>query len=63
MHSNKSQNYRIRSIRQIEAGENRILIATDVMARRLDFENKSHVINVDIPNKRSKNDEDAPGGS
>jgi len=33
------------------------------MARRLDFENKSHVINVDIPNKRSKNDEDAPGGS
>lgn len=63
IHSNKSQNYRIRSIRQIEAGENRILIVTDVMARRLDFENKSHVINVDIPNKRSKNDEDAPNGS
>src|SRR5690606_29096987 len=33
IHSNKTQNYRIRSIRQFEAGENRILIATDVMAR------------------------------
>ncbi|GGE00068.1 DEAD/DEAH box helicase [Planktosalinus lacus] len=49
IHSNKTQNYRIRSIRQFEAGENRILIATDVMARGLDFENISHVINVDTP--------------
>lgn len=49
IHSNKTQNYRIRSIRQFEAGENRILIATDVMARGLDFEKISHVINVDTP--------------
>lgn len=49
IHSNKTQNYRIRSIRQFEAGENRILVATDVMARGLDFENISHVINVDTP--------------
>lgn len=50
IHSNKTQNYRIRSIRQFEAGENRILVATDVMARGLDFDNISHVINVDTPN-------------
>lgn len=49
IHSNKTQNYRIRSIRQFEAGENRILIATDVMARGLDFEQVSHVFNVDTP--------------
>ncbi|MBM78791.1 MAG: DEAD/DEAH box helicase [Crocinitomicaceae bacterium] len=49
IHSNKSQNYRIRSITQFEEGENRILIATDIMARGLDIENISHVINFDVP--------------
>ncbi len=49
IHSNKTQNYRIRSIKQFEAGENRILVATDVMARGLDFDNISHVFNVDTP--------------
>ena len=50
IHSNKSQNYRIRSIKQFEEGENRILIATDIMARGLDIENITHVINFDTPN-------------
>ncbi|WP_425075748.1 DEAD/DEAH box helicase [Psychroserpens sp. S379A] len=49
IHSNKTQNYRLRSIEQFRAGENRILIATDVMARGLDIENISHVINFDTP--------------
>ena len=49
IHSNKTQNYRIRSIRQFDEGNNRILVATDVMARGLDFENVSHVINFDTP--------------
>lgn len=49
IHSNKTQNYRLRSIRQFEDGENRILIATDVMARGLDIDNISHVINFDTP--------------
>lgn len=49
IHSNKSQNYRIRSIHQFEEGKNRILIATDVMARGLDLEKISHVINFDTP--------------
>lgn len=49
IHSNKTQNYRIRSIRQFNEGENRILVATDVMARGLDLEEISHVINFDTP--------------
>ena len=49
IHSNKTQNYRIRSIKQFDEGNNRILVATDVMARGLDFENVSHVINFDTP--------------
>jgi ATP-dependent RNA helicase RhlE len=49
IHSNKTQNYRIRSIRQFDEGNNRILVATDVMARGLDFDNVSHVINFDTP--------------
>lgn len=49
IHSNKTQNYRLRSIEQFRDGENRILVATDVMARGLDIEGISHVINFDTP--------------
>ena len=49
IHSNKTQNYRLRSIRQFEAGENRILIATDVMARGIDIDSVSQVISLDTP--------------
>lgn len=50
IHSNKSQNYRIRSIEEFNKGKNRILVATDVMARGLDLDKISHVINFDTPN-------------
>ncbi len=49
IHSNKSQNYRIRSVEQFDEGVNRILVATDVMARGLDLEKITHVINFDTP--------------
>lgn len=49
IHSNKTQNYRIRSIRQFDEGDNRILVTTDVMARGLDLNQISHVINMDTP--------------
>jgi len=49
IHSNKTQNYRIRSIRQFDEGFNRILVSTDVMARGLDLVKISHVINFDTP--------------
>ena len=50
IHSNKSQNYRIRSVEQFDEGKNRIIVATDVMARGLDLEKITHVINFDTPN-------------
>ncbi|WP_191860842.1 DEAD/DEAH box helicase [Hanstruepera ponticola] len=50
IHSNKTQNYRLRSIEQFQDGEHRILVATDVMARGLDINDISHVINFDTPN-------------
>ncbi|MDT0645996.1 DEAD/DEAH box helicase [Zunongwangia sp. F260] len=49
VHTGKGQNYRLRSVRQFGDGFCRILIATDVMARGLDIENISHVINFDTP--------------
>lgn len=49
IHSNKTQNYRLRSIEQFENGEHRILVATDVMARGLDIDDVSHVVNFDTP--------------
>jgi ATP-dependent RNA helicase RhlE len=50
IHSNKSQNYRIRSIEEFDKGKNRILVSTDVMARGLDLDRITHVINFDTPN-------------
>lgn len=49
IHSNKSQNYRIRSIEQFDEGQHRILVATDVMARGLDLDKITHVFNFDTP--------------
>lgn len=49
IHSNKSQNYRFRSLQQFDDGEKRVLVTTDVMARGIDIEKISHVINFDTP--------------
>ena len=49
IHSNKTQNYRLRSIEQFRNGFNRILVSTDVMARGLDIDDVSQVINFDTP--------------
>lgn len=49
IHSNKTQNYRLRSIRQFSEGFCRILVATDVMARGLDIEKVSHVVSFETP--------------
>ncbi len=49
IHANKSQNYRKRSIEDFENGRIRVLVTTDVMARGLDLEKISHVINFDTP--------------
>jgi ATP-dependent RNA helicase RhlE len=49
IHSNKTQNYRLRSVKNFEKGFFNVLIATDIIARGLDLTNVSHVINFDIP--------------
>ncbi len=49
IHSNKSQNYRFRSVEEFEAGTTRLLIATDLVARGVDVSDVSHVINFDLP--------------
>ncbi len=49
IHSNKTQNYRLRSIENFNKGEKRILISTDIMARGLDLDRITHVINMDVP--------------
>ena len=49
IHSNKSQNYRLRSIDRFQKGDYKILIATDLIARGIDFDDVTHVINFDTP--------------
>ncbi len=49
IHSNKSQNYRLNSLKKFENEELRGLITTDVMARGLDISNITHVINFEVP--------------
>lgn len=49
IHSNKMQNYRIRSVKAFQEGRCRMLIATDIIARGIDVEGVTHVINFDIP--------------
>ena len=49
MHSNKSQNYRINTLRRFQEGTHRVLIATDILARGLDITNITHVVNFDTP--------------
>ncbi|MEI6347736.1 MAG: DEAD/DEAH box helicase [Bacteroidota bacterium] len=49
IHSNKAQNKRFKAVVDFNEGDNRILIATDILARGLDFSDVSHVINFDMP--------------
>jgi ATP-dependent RNA helicase RhlE len=49
IHSNKSQNYRLSTMAEFQAGHLRGLITTDIMARGLDISNITHVINFEMP--------------
>jgi len=49
IHSNKTQNYRLRSVKNFEKGFFNVLIATDIIARGLDLTDVSHIINFNIP--------------
>lgn len=49
VHSNKSQNRRIKALQKFDSGETRVLITTDLMARGIDLASISHVICMDVP--------------
>ncbi|MGM0479719.1 MAG: DEAD/DEAH box helicase [Bacteroidota bacterium] len=49
IHSNKSQNYRLRMVADFKSENLQGLVATDLVARGIDIEDVTHVINFDIP--------------
>lgn len=49
IHSNKSQNFRFETFRSFNENKLRVLIATDLVARGLDFDDITHVVNFDLP--------------
>jgi ATP-dependent RNA helicase RhlE len=50
LHSNKSQSARQKALESFRDGRFRVLVATDIMARGIDVDGISHVINFDLPN-------------
>ena len=50
IHSNKTQNARQKALANFHQGRIKALIGTDIVARGIDVEGISHVINYDIPN-------------
>src|SRR5262249_28731140 len=49
LHSNRSQNQRLRALNDFKAGALRVLVATDIAARGIDVDGISHVVNYDFP--------------
>ncbi len=49
LHSNRSQNQRLRALKAFKDGEIRVLVATDIAARGIDVDGISHVVNFDFP--------------
>jgi ATP-dependent RNA helicase RhlE len=50
IHSNKSQNARLRALANFKSGKTPVLVASDIAARGIDIDEISHVINYDLPN-------------
>ena len=49
LHSNRSQNQRLKALNEFKAGTVRVLVATDIAARGIDVDGISHVVNYDFP--------------
>jgi ATP-dependent RNA helicase RhlE len=49
MHANRSQNQRLRALKDFKSGQVRVLVATDIAARGIDVDGISHVVNYDFP--------------
>ena len=51
IHGNKSQGARQRALKRFRDGQARVLVATDIVARGIDVDSVSHVINYELPNE------------
>ncbi len=51
IHGNKTQNARQKALQDFSSGRVRVLVATDIVARGIDVEGVSHVINYELPNE------------
>ena len=49
LHSNRSQNQRLRALKAFKSGSVRVLVATNIAARGIDVDGISHVVNYDFP--------------
>jgi ATP-dependent RNA helicase RhlE len=49
LHSNRSQNQRLKALKDFKSGDVRVLVATDIAARGIDVDGISHVVNYDFP--------------
>ncbi len=49
IHGNKSQNQRLRVLKDFRDGRTRVLVATDIAARGIDVDGVSHVVNFELP--------------
>jgi ATP-dependent RNA helicase RhlE len=49
IHGNRSQSQRTLALAGFKDGKHRVLVATDIVARGIDVEELSHVINFDVP--------------
>ncbi|HUQ80600.1 MAG TPA: DEAD/DEAH box helicase, partial [Gemmatimonadaceae bacterium] len=50
IHGNRSQAQRTLALEGFKRGEFQVLVATDIVARGIDIEELSHVVNFDVPN-------------
>lgn len=51
IHGNKSQSHRTKTLNDFKSGKIKVLVATEIVARGIDIDNISHVINYEIPNE------------
>lgn len=49
LHSSRSQEQRSRALNEFKEGQVQVLVATDIVARGIDIEGVTHVVNFDLP--------------
>jgi ATP-dependent RNA helicase RhlE len=49
IHGDRSQQQRDRALQSFKSGKARVLVATDVVARGIDIDKITHVVNYDVP--------------